>query len=382
MKQNHVLLVYSGWLGDLVWIIPTIHALKTVFRSVSLVVSEVQAPLARIMQNGLVDEVFVDVSSDRLASAKKVRRAARQMGIDTFVDLKGRGKTGLYMPWGGGGRIMIPHSKDAREYALARLVHPFATCMSERSNGHMVDAYLTGLHGMGIRDIPVSFEMPFDDETIAAAETICKEEELTGDRCIAIHPGSAQFCKIWPAESFRRLADVLMADFGCKIVLMGGRDFAANQNYDVSASRQYFADSKVINLVEKTSLAVDAYLLYSGACTLSIGNDSFANHMAGSASETDASTPRAIQADNGRWYKANRTVSLFAPTNPVFCRPYDPTGQFNTIVQPDTYPDNCVYDREAHVCPYYGARYDANRCNCMANITVEKVVNAIEPFLG
>lgn len=382
MKENGVLLVYSGWLGDLVWIVPTLHALKTAFQTVSMVVSEVQAPLANIMQNGLVDKVFVDESSRRLASARAVRRAALEMGIDTFVDLKGRGKTGLYMPWGGASRIMIPHRKDAREYALARLVHPFATCMSERGDGHMVDAYLQGLEGLGVQTIPVSFEVPFSNDIVEAAQTIIEDEGLKDQRCIAINPGSAQFCKIWPGTHFRRLADILMSDFGCKVVLMGGRDFAPNGNYDVAVSRDHFSDSNVINLVEKTPLAIDAYLLYSGVFTLSIGNDSFANHMAGSASEMPPETPGAIQADNGHWYKANRTVSLFAPTNPAFCRPYDPTGRFNTIVQPDVYPDTCVYDRKAHVCPHYGGRFDAKRCHCMANLSVDKVVAAVAPLLG
>ena len=122
MKPRRVMVVYAGWLGDLVWIVPALHALKTAFDSISLVVSEVQAPLAEIMRNGLVDKIDVDVSARRMATARRVRRAARTEGIDTFIDLKGRGKTGIYMPWGRGLKILIPHRRDAREYALARLL--------------------------------------------------------------------------------------------------------------------------------------------------------------------------------------------------------------------------------------------------------------------
>ena len=98
MKQRRVMVVYAGWLGDLVWIVPALHALKSAFQSVSLVVSEVQAPLAGILRNGLVDEVFVDTADRRMASARAVRRAARERDIETFIDLKGRGKAAYYFP--------------------------------------------------------------------------------------------------------------------------------------------------------------------------------------------------------------------------------------------------------------------------------------------
>ena len=163
---------------------------------------------------------------------------------------------------------------------------------------------------------------------------------------------------------------------------MGAREFAPNDQYDLTVARDLFHDGLAVNLVEETGLDVDACLLSSGIFAVSVGNDSFANHMAGSASETDAHAPGAVQAANGRWYRANRTVSLFAPTNPVYCRPYDPTGTFNTIVTPETYPETCVYDREAHVCPHYGDRYCADEAHCMVHISVDQVVAAIEQALA
>ncbi len=382
MKNKSVLVVYSGWLGDLVWIVPAIHALRTVFRSVSLVVSEVQAPLAQIMRNGLVDEVYIDVAARRLVTARIVRRAALARGIDAFIDLKGRAKTGIYMPWGRGLTVFIPHRKDAREYVLARLVHPGAICMPERNRDHMVDAYLSSLQNLGIKDSAVSFALPFSEQTVNAGDQIIEKEGLRGQRCVALNPGSAQFSKIWPAQNYRQLAEILISDFGCRVVLMGSRDFAPNHNYDLKISRKFFSDGLVTNLVDKTGMDVDAYLLSSGAFTVSVGNDSFANHMAGSAGETDAATPGAVQAANGRWYKANRTVSLFAPTNPIFCRPYDPTGSFNTVVLPDEYPEECSYNRKTHVCPHYGDRFCVDRLHCMQKITVEKVAEAVAKSLG
>jgi len=380
-KSESVLVVYSGWLGDLMWIIPTIRALGSVYESVSLVVSKIQAPLARVLENGVVDVLYVDDSSNRLATARQVRQAARARGTKTFIDLKGRGKTGLYIPWGRGQTVLIPHRSDAREYAFARLLHPAASCLPPRSTGHMVDAYLSGLGGLGIEDVPVSFDLPFDEATVEVGEAIVAREGLRERKSIALNIGSAQFSKIWPAENYKRLAGILENDLDCKAVIMGARDFYPNGNYDMHTSQEVFNAASFTNLVEETSLPVDAYLLSSGAFSLVVGNDSFAGHMAGSASEVAEGMDGAVKADNGRWYKANPTLSLFGPTNPLYCRPYDPTDTFNTVIMPETYPDICVYDHTSHICPHYGDRYCVDRAHCMAELKVDQVVTAIEKAL-
>ncbi len=285
-KSERVLVIYSGWLGDLVWIIPTMRALASSYESVSLVVSKTQAELAKVLENGVVDTVYVDDASHRLATARQVRQAARRQGARIFIDLKGRGKTGFYIPWGWGNTVRIPHRSDAREYVFARLLHPLAGCLAPRPTvGHMVDAYLGSLAGLGVEDVPVSFELPFDDETRAAGEAIVAREGLREQRSVALNIGSAQFSKIWPAENYRRLAEIVEGDLGCKVVIMGARDFTPNGNYDLHISEQVFRDTPFTNLVEETRLPVDAYLLQSGAFSLVIGNDSFAGHMAGSAGE-------------------------------------------------------------------------------------------------
>lgn len=381
MKKNRILVIYSGWLGDLVWIVPALHALKSVYASVSLVVSKTQAPLAGVLKNGLVDDLHIDRSAHRLATARAVRRATRAQGIDTFVDLKGRWKTGIYMPWGRGLQLWIPHPRDAREYLLSRLVHPRAATLPVRPDGHMVEAYLSGLGALGVVPSPVDFSLPFDAATIAEGERIADREGLRIGPSVALNIGSAQFSKIWPAAHYRRLAEILKHDLGCKVVIMGARDFSPNGNYDLETSRKVFSAGAFTNLVEETSLPVDAYLLHSGAFSVSVGNDSFANHMAGSASEVPAGTPGAVQAPNGRWYMANRTVSLFGPTNPIYCRPYDPTGAFNMVVRPESYPPECVYDRQAHTCPHYGDRYCSDQAHCMQHITVDQVAEAVETTL-
>lgn len=383
MDRNKALLIYSGWLGDFVWIVPMIKALRTRFKSLSIVVSDVQGPLALGLEGTLLDKVFVGTRRDRAAVAGRIRRDSIAAGIGTFIDIKGRGKGGLFIPWKLNAAVFMPHRRDAREFLLARLLHPFAASLPPKAvQGHMVDGYLGIARFFGAANPAVDFVLPFPDRVIAQANRIIAEEQLRTGRTVAISPGSAQFSKIWPAKNYLALANILHDDMGCRVVIMGAGSFKPNDNYDLEVSRKYFNDARFVNLVEKTDILADSCLLQSGVFNVAVGNDSFAGHMAGSASETPPGTEGAVPAPDGRHFRANLTVSLFGPTNPEFCRPYDPTGQFNAIVKPEKYPATCSYDRCDHICRHYGDRYCTGRNHCMAEITVDQVARAVEQQLA
>ena len=383
MDRDKALLIYSGWLGDFVWIVPTIKALRKQFKSLSIVVSDVQRQLALGLEGTLFDKVFVGARLDRSAVARQIRHDALAADIGTYVDIKGRGKGGLFIPWRNNIAVFMPDRRDAREYLLAKLLHPFATSLPARdADGHMVDGYLGIARFFGATRPVVDFSLPFSDQVLAETARVADHEGLQTGRTVALSPGSAQFSKIWPARNYRALADILHTDMGCKVLIMGARSFSPNGNYDMEVSRQYFNDGKFVNLVEKTDILVDSCLFQSGIFDVAAGNDSFAGHMAGSASETPVGTPGASAAKDGRHFKANLTVSIFGPTNPRYCRPYDPTDEFNAIVKPDKYPDSCPYDRDEHICPHYGDKECTGINHCMEGISVDQVATSIEQQLA
>ena len=383
MDKEKALLIYSGWLGDLVWIIPTINALKTRFSQLSIVASEVQGPLAITMKGQGLHNVFIDSSKNRLSVARDIRKTAIAEGIGTYIDIKGRGKAGVFIPWRFDTNVFIPSRIDAREFMLARLLHPLAVSMPPRNHAtHMVNAYLDIARFFGVANQRVDFRIPFSNEVTEKTNTLIVDEGIRTGKTVAISPGSAQFSKIWPAANYRRLAEMLKSDLGCKVVIMGAREFRPNGNYDLMVSRQYFNDGAFLNLTERTDMLTDACLFTSGVFDVAVGNDSFAGHIAGSASEVAPHAEGAFRAPDGKHYKANRTVSLFGPTNPFFCRPYDPTGQFNLAVRPKEYPATCHYNRTDHICHHYRDKSCIDADHCMKLIEVDEVFAAVEQQLA
>lgn len=84
----------------------------------------------------------------------------------------------------------------------------------------------------------------------------------------------------------------------------------------------------IVDLKGKTNLLTGAYLQrYSGLFSIVIGIDTGMMHIAGSVNSNSDGSYENVSG--------NKTISLFGPTNPNRYAPYDPTGRFNIVVQPD-----------------------------------------------
>lgn len=237
-NKRRALAIYSGWMGDFMWLVPTIRALSQRFDSLSLVVSEQQKELARsLMHRGaesVVSEVFVDDKSHRMSCASWVKSWAKERDIGTFIDVVGKLKTGLYIPHRFGAEVFIPHRQDTKEHPLAKALHPLAKTMSPRDiSGHMVDSYFSMLKDFGIDSAELNFRLDYTQETVDRAEAIIEANNIRDSRSVVLNVGSAQYSKVWRADKFKTLAEHLMQD-GLNVVVMGANEFKWNDNYDWS----------------------------------------------------------------------------------------------------------------------------------------------------
>ena len=79
--------------------------------------------------------------------------------------------------------------------------------------------------GAGVLSEKLYFPLGEKDER-AAAE-ILAQNGFAGGGFVAIHPGTSNPEKSWPAESFARLCDKIIEGLGLKVVLVGGKEECA-----------------------------------------------------------------------------------------------------------------------------------------------------------
>jgi len=384
MQSENAVINFSGWLGDFIWLVPTIKGIKSIFPSLSLIVSEQQKPLANILQErGLVEKVYVDNKKHRASTSKKVRAELREQK-PIFIDFVGKFKTAIYAPFlGGTNGIFIPYKSDSKETQLYKTIHPFAKHLPPKvKTAHMVDQYFNCTKETFGFDIPINFDFPFSTETQEKAEKLISQHELKG--AVLLNVGSAQYSKIWPAKNYLALAQRIQNELEKKVAIMGAEDFRWNNNYDLLKAFPEFQGKDFPVFIEGHEFATNAYILRNGKLGLVIGSDSYPGHMAGSANEVEEGTPGSFKAPNQKSYLApTKSLTFNGPTNLDICQAYDPTGKFNTRVGPDNHNLNCLesrctYDGKTNVCKNYGKIPQDSYGPCIASISVDKVFQKVK----
>lgn len=277
--MKRVLIIRSGAVGDLIFTLPVLSALKKRCEGLSIDMMGDPVRLALFKHCGYVDNV---------------------LPIDS------REYTPLFAP-GGAPSGPALHSLQSYEAILSYLPDadgvfednlrkfaggPVLTGLSRPPEGrriHMTHVLMDALEPLGVDAIadPPEIDLPLG----AAAEDV---SSLASDRTpIAIHPGSGGLSKCWPAERFRALIECLV-ERGCMpIVTFGPADDAVRRRILPRIS-----DRDVL-IVENRPL-VDMAVLY-GRCRAMIGNDSGMTHLAAATG-----TP---------------VIGLFGPTDPAVWGP-------------------------------------------------------------
>jgi lipopolysaccharide heptosyltransferase II len=177
------------------------------------------------------------------------------------------------------------------------------TKVSYDSQLHEVDRYLGLAEAVGIPAAGIETEMIPTKEAQEYADLCLRSERLLeAEFLVAMqpgggeNPGSKMAIKRWDWKRYGLLADRMAAEFGAKIVLVGGKSDAEIHQKIISHSN---SKCKPIDLSGRTTFAQVAAI--AQRCQLFVGNDSGPLHIAAAAG-----TP---------------TISLFGPSDPRLVAP-------------------------------------------------------------
>ena len=158
---------------------------------------------------------------------------------------------------------------------------------------------------------------------------------------VAFGPGSTNsLAKRWETEKFAQLGDLLRAEIGAEIVLMG-----APSEADVSREVAALSKTKCVDVTGKTTISEAAAIL--SVVNMLVSNDMGLAHVAPAV--------------------GTRTVVVFGPTNPVTTRPFSENA---VIVRNDVECSPCML-RE---CPIDH--------RCMTGVSVEQVMQVCARVLA
>ncbi len=216
-----ILIVTKNWLGDILFEVPAIEALRENFPSAHLVAAAPERcqEILEALPFLTGVRVFDERASERSVFAK-LRFVAwlRREKFDK-VFLFHRSFTRAFLTALGGVPERIGYETPRRKAILTAAVPP-----PDRPV-HQVDYFLILLKWAGLRvKFGAEYQFLFRPEDEKKASEILERNRLRAKAFIAFHVGANWEPKRWPAGHFARLADLIDENFGLPVVLTGSSE--------------------------------------------------------------------------------------------------------------------------------------------------------------
>ncbi len=262
----------------------------------------------------------VETPGVRRTFASRIKQMAglRRESYDLVVDLR---------------NSLMPYLVNAR-------FHTGISLTAEDPDMHKRDEHLMKLASLGIDPLAdIRFFMPVSDREREYIDRLIDPE---WKRIVVISPGAKSHLKRWSAVKFAKLADKIVSELKCRVILIGNEEDNETMGHIMSA-----VTTPVKDLCCKTTIGALAELMKRS--DLVITNDSAPLHV---ASAVDAPT-----------------LAIFGPTDE---KKYGPLAGRSRVIKPEKPCRPCGRALCA-VGPVEG---------CIADITVEEVFEEARKMLG
>jgi lipopolysaccharide heptosyltransferase II len=216
---RHILLWMPHWLGDVVFSLPTIQALRA--RLPHVRITAVAHPPAHefLSHHPSIDSVIKIpyTQEDGFGSACRFARSLKKYQFDLAVLFPNSFRSAM-MAWLSGAKTRIGYQTEGRGIFLT---HPLAVQKDSKSI-HGMDYYSRIVSCLGINDVEKKFEPIISEEEVAQQEALLAQQGIyPGDFKVAIQPGASKQEKRWHPERFGILCQKLIKERGAKILLLG-----------------------------------------------------------------------------------------------------------------------------------------------------------------
>ena len=261
----------------------------------------------------------------------------RRRRFDLVVDLQGLFRSG-FLAWASGAPVRLGFA-NARELGAIFYTHripvPAGVCHAADQNYLVADA-------LGFGDVEKDFSLHVSEAVGQRVSAALAQSGVGGRAYAVLVPGTRWQTKIWPADRFAGLADLIHERLGLAVVLIG-----APSEVELCGQVQRHARSGLVSLAGGTALPELVGLIQKAK--VMVCNDSGPMHVAAAV--------------------GCPLVALFGPTNPARTGPHTPSAR----VVRQSLPCSPCYLRRRSECPH--------QHRCLRDIQPEDVCDEVVALL-
>ncbi len=331
-----ILIRGTNWIGDAVLTLPAIASVRAAYPQarISILAKPLVADIYKLFT--AADEIIIYKNQfDNPLGVFRLASILRKKKFDVAILLQNAIEAAI-MACAARIKLRAGYNSDGRGFLLTHSIKR----TKEIRKVHQIDYYLEMVKALGCAPVGREMHLQARINRVTAQNTL--HEFIPGPEkpIVGIAPGATYGpAKRWFPERFAEVADKISANYGCRIVLLGGKD-------DWKVAQQVCAKSStdLINLAGKTTLREAIYLI--SQCVLFISNDSGLMHIAGALNVP--------------------TVAIFGSTNPLTT---SPVGEKIKIVREEVSCSPCLKE----TCP--------TDFRCMDLVKVDDVLSAARDIL-
>jgi heptosyltransferase-3 len=334
--MRNVLIIKLRYIGDVLLATPTVRAIKTARPDVRVTMMLNRGTEDVLSGNPDIDEIVV-LDKGSLVAQWRLIAGLRRRRFDTVIDLTD-GDRSAFLSWISGAPVRIGFNDEHRWRGryYTQVVQPVPGVR------HRIDRDLEALKPISIQAGSKEPQLWLTPEEANSADQLLDQLGVQRSQPIVVlQPGARYWFKAWPPDRFAELADRLMSQYGCQ-VLLGGSD----QDIDLAQQIRQVAKSKPIIMAGRTTIKQFAVIAKKSA--LFVGSDSGAMHIAAAVG-----TPM---------------VALFGHSNPD---EWGPRGGAVEVIYKGL---------DCRIC--FHPTCLRGEQNCMRQISVEEVFAAVSRLIG
>lgn len=338
---KNILVIRLDRIGDMVMTTPIFRTLKEKWPDAQITVLANPVNKNIVINNPFVDCILVydrenkhKSLNDRLSFFKDIRKSEFDIVIDPYLDYELNTSIITRIV---GSKYRLGFEFAGREF-FYNIRYASNTFPVSTDKKHMVDYNLDLIGCIGVKANKKQPEIFLSADEKEIASRILKKVGVDPEnRIIGIHPGGNYESQRWPVERFAAISDYLIASYGIKVILFGGRDERSQ------LSR--FNDSAVRKSIILEELNLREFIAVLSHCNLFLCNNSGPLHIA-----TALNIP---------------TVSTMGPTIPFH---WWPRGDNHIVLRKDLDCSPC----KKGICETH---------ECMELITIDDFLTAVETQL-
>jgi len=336
MKENikRILIVQLGGIGDVVMSTPVIKALRQRYKDayIALLVISRSAPVVEGLS--YIDELFVIdvklitirqlITIPYLFKTVRLIRMLRSKKFDLAINLK------RIWSWSGAFKTAaFIHLIGAKESVGVKGKKSFFYSINVKKLGsrtkHAVEENIDVVSALGVEVKDTKLIVPIsDDDREFVARFLSGNNVSDTDILVGFNPGAFRPSRRWLISRWSRLAEELIEEYNCKIIIAGARSEAKM----IEKIRD--AVSRKENIITNTNFTLKQYTALMERLSLFITNDTGPMHMA-------ASTDVAI-------------IALFGPGEVDKFYPY-PKNDKHIVIRKDVNCSPCYkFGCREHIC--------------------------------